>query len=235
MKALIAISVSREWVESEFLQHLSTILHPPGWSIMYGWLKQFTAAERHNVAFGAGEHYDRVIFLDTDQIYPPDYYIKMLEHEEPLVTALNCARYYPYDLVAYHIKDEMEVVNEDGKTVLIPMFESFKSEEIMEMDKDCFYCDMTGTGALMVDPKILRDISKPYFRDVYTIDGHRALCDDFYFLHKMWKAGHKVLVDTRITPGHIAKVIVKPYNAGDLRSAWKKLNDGQGYWKDGKK
>ena len=235
MRALVAISISREWVESEFLQHLATILHPPEWSISYGWLRQFTAAERHNAALGAGQHYDKILFMDTDQIYPIDYYLKMLEHEEPMVTALNCARYHPYDLVAYHVRGEMDLVDEDGKTVELPMFESVKPEEIMEMDKDCFYCDMTGTGALMIDPKILKGISKPYFRDVYAKDGHRALCDDFYFLYKMYKAGHKVLVDTRITPGHIAKVIVKPYNAADLRNAWHKINDGQGYWKDGRK
>lgn len=235
MRALVAISVSREWCETEFLQHLATLLIPPEWKIVYGWLQQFTAAERHNAAMVASEAYDRVLFLDTDEIYPIDYYVKMLEHDEPLVTAMHVARYNPYDIVAYSVEDTLDVVNEMGQTETVPMFKSIKDEEIMEMDKDTFLCDMTGTGALMIDPKILKDIKKPYFKDVFGEDGHRILCDDFYFSYKMYKAGHRVLVDTRITPGHIAKVIAKPYNASDLRRAWGKVNSGQGYWKDGKK
>jgi hypothetical protein len=184
---------------------------------------------------GAAEAYDRLLFLDTDEIYPIDYFVKMLEHEEPLVTALHVARYHPYDLVAYRVRDKMDIVNEMGQTETIPLFESVKDEEIMEMDKDTFSCDMTGTGALMIDPNILKDIEKPYFKDVYAKDGHRALCDDFYFLYKTYLAGHRVLVDTRINPGHISKVIAKPYNAADLRRAWEKVNSGHGYWKDGKK
>jgi hypothetical protein len=235
MRALVAISISREWVESSFLKHLSTILIPEGWKISYGWLDQFTAAERHNAALNVSEQYDRLLFMDTDEIYPIDYYVKMLEHDEPLVTAMHVARYHPYDIVAYRVRDTLDVVNEMGKTETLPLFESVKDEEIMEMEKDTFLCDMTGTGALMIDPKILKDIEKPYFKDVYNEDGHRVLCDDFYFLYKTYQAGYRVLVDTRITPGHIAKVIAKPYNAADLRRAWEKVNSGHGYWKDGKK
>lgn len=235
MKALAAISISREWSESDFVQHLSTIIIPNSWKISYGWLRQFTAAERHNIAVGEGRNYDRLLFLDTDQIYPPDYYIKMLEHEELLVSALNTMRYHPYDLCVFNVKDELKVIDEDGKEIGIPMFETMKADEIMTIEKDCFLCDMTGTGALMIDAEILNSISKPYFKDVYAQDGHRVLCDDFYFGYKLYKAGHRVLIDTRIVPGHIVKLIAKPYNASDLRKAWEKIHSGQGYWKDGKK
>jgi len=181
----------------------------------------------------AARDYDRLLFLDTDQLYPPDYYLKMLEHEEPLVSALNTARYYPYDLCVFNIKEEQEVVDEEGLKTGVPLFAAMQPDEIMMIEKECFLCDMTGTGALMIDPEILKDIKKPYFKDVYGPDGHRILCDDFYFGYKLYKAGHRVLIDTRITPGHIAKIIAKPYNAPDLRRAWEKVNSGYGYWKDG--
>ena len=234
MKALVAISISREWTETEFLQMLSTIIIPNSWQIKYGWLRQFSASERHNMAMGEAKYFDRLLFLDTDQIYPPDYYIKMLEHEEPIVSALNTTRYYPFDLCVFKITKEEKVIDENGKEVGIPLFEAMQSEEMMTIETDCFSCDMTGTGALMIDPSVLNGIGKPYFKDVYGQDGRRLLCDDFYFGHKLFKAGHRVLIDTRITPGHIAKVVAKPYNAPDLRRAWEKVNYSAGYAKDGK-
>lgn len=230
----MAISISREWSETEFLQNLSTIIIPNGWQISYGWLRQFTAAERHNIAAGGSHYYDRLLFLDTDQIYPPDYYLKMLEHEEPVVSALDTTRYYPFDLCVFTIMEEEKVIDENGKEVYIPLFKAMSSEEIMEIEGDYFICDMSGTGCLMIDPKILDKISKPYFKDVYSPEGKRLLCDDFYFGHKLYKAGYKTLIDTRIVPGHIAKLVAKPYNAPDLRRAWEKVNYSAGYAKDGK-
>ena len=121
MRALVAISISRQWVESEFLEHLATLLIPPDWKLVYGWLKQFSAAERHNAAMVASEAYDRILFLDTDEIYPIDYYVKMLEHDEPLVTAMHVARYHPYDIVAYRVRDTLDIVNELGQTETVPV------------------------------------------------------------------------------------------------------------------
>ena len=185
------------------------------------------------MAVGGGRHFDRVLFLDTDQIYPPDYYVKMLEHNEPVVSALNTTRYYPYDLCVFNVKDEQKVIDEEGNEVGIPLFSAMQSEEIMTIEKDCFMCDMTGTGALMIDPSILEKIKTPYFKDVFSREGRRLLCDDFYFGYKLFKAGYRVLIDTRVVPGHISKVVAKPYNAPDLRRAWEKVNYSAGYAKDG--
>jgi len=235
LKALAAVSVSREWVETEFLQMLSSMVVPNGWKIAYGWLRQFTAAERHNAAMEEAQYYDRVLFLDTDQIYPPDYFLKMLEHDEPLVSAYNTARYYPFDICAFNVRDREERIDQDGKKVVIPLIEAMGNEALASIDTDCFSCDLTGTGSLMVDPEILKKISKPYFKDVYDYSGKRIVVDDFYFGDKLLKAGFKPLIDTRIIPGHIAKVIVKPYNAADMRKAWEKVNNGYGIVRDGKK
>ena len=69
MRALIAIAVSRAWCESEFLQQMGTWKIPKGWQINFGWLRQFTAAERHNAAMNQKYEFDRILFMDTDQIY----------------------------------------------------------------------------------------------------------------------------------------------------------------------
>lgn len=226
MKALVAISVSREWCETEFLQQLGTWHIPQGWQIKYGWLRQFTACERHNAALNNRYDYDRVLFMDTDQIYPHDYLCMMLAHDEPYVSALNVARYYPFDFCCYKYDGEEQL---EGITT--PRIVAVQPPE----DQKIFECDIVGTGSLMLDPKILNGLKTPYFKDVFDHDGVRLVPDDFYFSWKMLQAGHRPIVDQNIIVQHLAKIVASPYNVRDLRRAWTAVNGGHGYWKDGKK
>jgi len=225
MKALIGISVSREWSETEFLQQLGTWKIPRSWQIKYGWLRQFTAAERHNATFNNRYEYDRILFMDTDQIYPYEYLEMMLSHEEPIVSALTVARYYPFDFCVYKYDGE-----EHNDGVVYPRILAVQPPA----EEKIFECDITGTGALMIDTKIIDKLTIPYFRDIYDKDGMRLVPDDFYFGWQLYKAGLKILVDQNIIVNHIAKIVASPYNVRDLRRAWLAVNSGHGYWKDGK-
>lgn len=228
MKAFVGIACSREWSETDFMTQLGTFRTPHNWQVNFGWLKQFSAAERHNVAMLEAYHnYDRILFMDTDQYYPPEYLELMLAHTEPVVTALNVSRYYPFDFTVYTIDAEVEY---DGITV--PRFTAKQPPA----DQQVFTCDMTGTGALMVDPQILGKIEKPYFKDVYDREGaSRLLCDDFYFCWQLHKAGIPIVCDQGIVVHHAAKIKAGPGNVRDLRRAFDKVEGGHGMWKDGKK
>lgn len=228
MKCLVAVSISREWNEAEFLMQLGTWQHPSNWQVRYGWFRQFTAAERHNVAmFEAEAQYDRVIFMDTDQIYPADYLMRMLAHDEPVVSGLNVSRYYPFEFTTYRLEEEFEQYG-----IKVPRFVAMPPPE----DKQIFECDITGTGAMMVNPAVLKDLPRPFFKDVFDPDGCvRLIPDDFYFGWLLHKAGYKVTVDQSIMVKHIAKITAAPYNVHELRKAWEAVNSGFGYWKDGRK
>jgi hypothetical protein len=227
MKCMIAVSVSREWNETEFLKQMGTWHLPADWQIRFGWFAQFTAAERHNIAVNEAKYnFDRIIFMDTDQVYPPDYIRMLLAHQEPIVTGLNVSRYYPYECTTYKITGEQKTDD-----VIFPTF------EYMTPPTDrIFECDMTGTGAMMINPHALEDVKLPYFQDIYDEAGCvRHLCDDFYFCWKLHKAGIKVTVDQDIVVKHIAKILVSPYNRREMKVAWEAINSGHGYWKDGKR
>jgi len=227
MKCLIAVSVSREWVETEFLRQMGTWHLPANWQFRFGWFTQFTAAERHNVSINEAKYnYDRVIFMDTDQVYPPDYVRMLIAHQEPVVTGLNVSRYSPYECTTYKITGEQK---KDGITT--PTF-----EYMIPPADQVFECDMTGTGAMMINPHALDGVELPYFKDIYDAAGCvRHLCDDFYFCWQLYKAGIKITVDQNIVIKHIAKILVSPYNRKALQSAWELINSGHGYWKDGRK
>jgi len=228
MKALVAISVSREWVETEFLKQMGSWVVPGGWQIRFGWFSQFTAAERHNVAaYEAYYNYDKLLFMDTDQIYPPDYMSMMLQHDEPVVTALNVTRYHPYEFTVYEMDGE-----DDYQGIPFPRYNPITPP----VDKKIFTCDLTGTGSMMLDVKVLDKIKHPYFKDVFDNEGcMRILPDDFYFCWQLYKAGIKITVDQNIIVKHITKISASPYNIFDLRKAWDKVNSGWGITKDGKK
>lgn len=228
MKCLLAVSASREWSETDFLMNFGKWKFPAGWQIKTGWFRQFTAAERHNVAVNeAFYNYDRLIFLDTDQEYPPEYISMLLEHDEPVVTGLNVSRYHPYEFTIYKITGEA-----DHEGIKYPTWEYMEPPEGQRE----FQCDMTGTGAMMLDPKILKELEPPYFQDIYDkVGAFRILCDDFYFCWLLFKAGISITVDTRIMPKHDAKVKVSAVNRLEMRRAFEKINSGHGYWKDGKK
>ena len=227
MKAMVAVAKSREWVESEWEEQLGTHKIPAGWQVRYGKLRQFTAAERHNVAANEGMYnYDRLLFMDTDQLYPPEYLEMMLAHKEPVVSALNVSRYYPFEMCIYKYTGEDEA---DG--IRYPKFEA-----VLPPNEKVFEVDCVGTGALMIDTSILKTLPEPFFKDIYDKSGCLRHCpDDFYFMWQLIKAGHKVTVDSNIIVKHIAKMTVSPYNARDLRKAWDKVNSGFGFWKDGKR
>ena len=228
MKAFVGVACSREYSETDFMVQLGTFKIPRNWQVRFGWLKQFSAPERHNVAMHEAKYnYDRILFMDTDQYYAPEYIEQMLANEEPLVTALNVSRYYPYEFTTYMIEGEAE-----HEGITYPKFTAIQPPA----DRRVFECDMTGTGALMVDPKILEKIEVPYFKDVYDKEGcSRLLCDDFYFCWQLYKVGIKVTVDQAIIVQHAVKAKASPYNVRDLRKAWEKVESGHGFWKDGKK
>jgi hypothetical protein len=227
MKCLVAISVSREWVETEFLMQMGTWQVPSKWQVKFGWGRQFTAAERHNVfAHETVYNYDRVIFMDTDQLYPPDYLMRMLEHDEPVVSALNVSRYHPFEYTTYRLESEETLYG-----ILIPRFLPVAPPT----DERVFECDITGTGAMMVQAEVFKKLPVPYFKDVYDHEGAvRLVPDDFYFGWQLNKAGYKVTVDQGIVVKHIAKMVVSPYNTNDMRKAWETTHSGFGSWKDGK-
>lgn len=226
MKCLIAIAISRDWVESEFLMQMGTWQLPSEWQFKIGWYRQFTAAERHNVMINeAIYNYDRIIFMDTDQWYPPEYITKMLEHKEPVVTALNVSRYHPFENTIYNITGQ-----DVQYGVIVPLFESVEPpvERVFEVD-------MTGTGSLMVDPQAIKHLGMPLFKDLYDPEGCvRVLCDDFYFCWQLHNAGIKVTVDQSIMVKHLTKLMVAPHSSRFMKQAWESVNSGFGLWKDGK-
>jgi len=217
--ALVFISASRDWMESRFMFEFMRIHPVPGWNIATCDLRGHSAADRHNSAFNMlpdleklwGINVDKILFMDSDQFYPADYFEKMFVHEEPVVGAYSVSRYPPYEIGQY-INTGISA-SDCGRR--------YPKYEPMTGENDIFECDAVGLGAAMFDRKIIDESDSPWFKDIIDSKGTRLLCDDFYFFWKLNKKGYRVVVDKNIMIGHYTVALVLPSNRDRIEEAHK--------------
>jgi len=228
--AIVFISASRDWTESRFMFEFMRLQQKTDWNIATCNLMGHCAADRHNEAFNMlpglekmwGFRCDKVLFMDTDQYYPVDYLIKMLEHGEPVVGSYSVSRYQPYEIAQYN-----NVGNKVVDGVTFSDYQPIKQNDITE---STFYCDAIGLGAAMFGRDLIDIIQPPWFKDLIDSKGVRLLCDDFYFFSKLNAEGYRVLVDKNIMVGHYTVFLVLPINRHillDARNKWVEYT-GQG-------
>jgi hypothetical protein len=99
-----------------------------------------------------------------------------------------------------------------GKLNEYELIEDFEDGDLVEVDA-------TGTGCLMFDTRVFREMPGPWFRFRLTDDG-RPIGEDFGFCSDLRAMGHKIYVDTSVKCGHLSTMEV---NAGtyDLYRAMK--------------
>jgi len=226
--AIVFIPASRDWMEANFMFEFLRNIPVSGWEISSSNLKGHCAADRHNQAFNMlpnlekmwNKRFDRILFMDTDQYYPGNYYIKMLAHADPVVASYSASRYPPYDIGQYTCA-KMKTV--DG--VEFPDYQPV-GNNYDPHDESTFFCDAVGLGAAMFDRNLVDEIKSPWFTDLVDKSGTRLLCDDFYFFSLLNKAGYRVLVDKNIMVGHYSRELVLPSNRQHFEAAY---NEGLKY------
>jgi len=127
-----------------------------------------------------------IIFMDTDQVYHPDTIPRLLSHKLPVVGAKIHRRYPPFDPLL--LKGEL------GKYQTITEWEPGSLVEV----------SATGTGCLMFDMQVFRDMPCPWFRS-RTYEG-LAVGEDIGFCSDLKAAGYKIFVDTSVPAGHLSQM-----------------------------
>lgn len=130
-----------------------------------------------------------LLMPDLDQTYPHDLIPRLLAHRLPVVGAMVHRRYPPFDPLVF---------KHDGNGHVA--IEEWENGELIEVSR-------TGTGCLLFDMKIFRELPRPWFRfrnleDGSTVGEDFGLCDDLN------AAGYKVHVDSSIKCGHLSTLEV---------------------------
>lgn len=130
-----------------------------------------------NAAIQAGATH--ILFVDSDMLFPYDTIPRLLAHKKEIVGVKYKKREFP-------IKWLYESIDGESET------EIFKVKH-------------TGTGLLLIDLSIFKNLKGPWFNFGRDSQGALALGEDVWFCNTARDAGYDVWVDPTLQIGHIGR------------------------------
>jgi len=165
-----------------------TNMHRPSEHCRVMWVGQKTLIDhaRNSVCEVAiNNDFTHVFFMDSDQTFPADALMHLLEHDKDVVSGI-------YPQRSFFMKPVMYRTNRKTK----------KMEHIIEWPNKLFPIDACGAGCLLVKTEVLRKLKKPWFLITETnVGGYVG--EDFYFCKKVKEAGFNIWCDPRVQCGHV--------------------------------
>lgn len=135
----------------------------------------------------------QIFWADTDQMYPPDTMVRMINHHLPVVVAKVHRRKEPYDPLLKRINPDKDDKNNPYIDIDFEEW-AFRVEPLIEVDA-------TGLGCALIDIEVFDRISPPWF--MYEIYKKPPIGEDFYFWRKVKDAGYRIMVDLTIDIRHL--------------------------------
>jgi len=134
-----------------------------------------------------------LMMMDCDMVYHHQTIPRLLSHKLPIVGALVYRRYPPFDPL---------LLKGDPVTGYESLSE-WKENELIEVDA-------TGTGCLMFDMNVFRDMPGPWFkfRDNPITDVGGVIGEDVGFCWDLRRAGYRIFVDTALPSTHLTTMAV---------------------------
>lgn len=134
---------------------------------------------------------EKIIMMDTDQIYPEDTVMKLVSHDLPVVGTQVHRRYPPYAPLMFRGKiGALQYVSE----------EEMYSGELVPVD-------FTGSGCICYDSELFLELDSPWFALKKDKNG-KTIGEDIAFCDRIKKAGMPIFVDTSIEIGHLSTITI---------------------------
>ena len=142
---------------------------------------------------------------DTDQVYPQDVLMRMLEHDKDIIAAKVHRRKPPYDPILYRgtLDNYTNVADKEW------------------MDGGLIEVDATGFGSVLIKMSVFESIPKPWF--VFDLYNYKEpVGEDIGFYVKAKKEGFRIWVDCSIKIGHLSTLVIteESYFAYKYSEAW---------------
>ena len=154
------------------------------------WTGSIADARNSLVKQAQMEGAERLLMLDTDQIYPPGTLTRLLSHKKEVCGVRVHRRWMPFDPIFFR--------GSLGKYKSVPDDEAF-SGKLIEVDA-------TGTGCLLFDMEVFDRVPDPWFQ-FYHHEG-KPVGEDIFFCHQARDVGIKIYIDTSIEVGHLTTMEV---------------------------
>ena len=138
--------------------------------------------------------YDYIMWIDSDQVFEPNDFFKLLEHDKDIVSGLYLRK--PQGDTLNDVPIEFACFNEDGKRL-------YTNEVNGELRKVW----SNGMGWMLIKKGVFEKIEYPWFGPI--IEGLGFHGEDVSFQLRVKDVGFDSYVDTSIIVGHEKEVVLK--------------------------
>jgi len=147
--------------------------------------------------------YDYIMWIDSDMVFKPEDFFKLLEHDKDIVSGM----YKMSDDVNYATVETM-----DEEFFEEWMYYQFMQDKDIEAKKgQLFKVDYTGMGWMLCKYGVFEKMKYPYFyprKKVWKKYGwEEFVWDDVEFCMRVRELGHDIWIDPKIRIGH-EKIVV---------------------------
>lgn len=142
-----------------------------------------------------GDH-DWLWFMDDDHAFPPNFLLRLLEHDQPLVVPVCLQRVHPFRPCVY--------LDENGGG------EGMRSEVVNLHDQpETGLIEIAGggTAGMLIRREVLEAVEPPWFE-------YGTVSEDLLFCDKAKEKGFKIHCDLALRLGHITTAVVWPAQQG---------------------
>ena len=138
--------------------------------------------------------YDYIMWIDSDQVFEPNDFFKLLEHDKDIVSGLYLRK--PQGDTLNDIPIEFACFNEDGKKLYTN-----------EVNGELIKVWSNGMGWMLIKKGVFEKIEYPWFGPI--IEGLGFHGEDVSFQLRAKDVGFDSYVDTSIVVGHEKEVVLK--------------------------
>lgn len=203
MKLAIGLPISDEKIHTQFFLSFLLLDKPEHLTVVYP-RTQFHAADlgkirTHLCDQAMSLDCTHILMMDTDQVYhDSDLILRLMSHGKDIVGGKVHRRYPPFEpILNINNRHASDIDIENGGLIEV---------------------DATGTGCLLINLSVLKDIPYPWFE--MTMGENGPVGEDIGFCRKAKKAGHKIYVDCDVNIGHLATMQVNEV----IYNLWKKIH-----------
>ena len=156
----------------------------------------YTIAENRNycVVQAQKNMSDYLLFIDDDMTFPEDTLERLLEHKKQVVGVNSYSRCLPPSSTVGLMDKNGDYMHPDRHTP----FE-------MKIPDTLFKAYFVGCGIALIDMKVFKKVSKPYFAFEANADGQIVHGEDGSFCRNVLKSGIDIWCDPKIDVGHLGE------------------------------
>lgn len=176
-------------VPTPFFETFAVMEKPPGSFFIRSGRSHDLAGLRNLIVDAALKANCTHLFMcDSDQTYLPDTINRLLSRKKDIVGCMVCRRYPPFDPLMLR-----------GDIGHYEFITDWTEGDLVEVDA-------TGTGALLFNMDVFRNMPAPWF--FFRGEPKDPVGEDIGFCSDARKAGYQIYVDTGCPAGHLSQVEV---------------------------